>query len=449
VDDLQRAQRAVGVALGKARAGEDRELGQRVRENGEALAQMLAGLLKMTRVHAADNRAFDAPVAEFCRALQALSGLVGVVHLVAVEDQAYVNEVRLRAEGRSGIKELGTELRRHNVGGISFQAELGDGEVRRLVAGFGAPPAEPHPRSALKARLAQEGVTTVELHGVFRFRTTEDLDGGQADPAAALRRALRLSSEAWDALAAGRVFNPLPLRRAVSEILEIGPLSPALWDAWVTGMPRRDHAVSVALHALLLGEAAGLSRSVLQDIGVAALIHDVGYAALGTGPSSAGPEGLARHPGEAARVLLRQRGFSDAKVRRLRAVLDHHRGYAESRSRPSAVGSILRIGEDYSGFVRVHGQRITAADVLGAMSRAGGTLYHPVLMQLLVNSLGPFPPGTLLELADGRRVRSCSPVRSPERFAAPLARLLDPAGEPRGPILDLAEGHPVKRAIPG
>lgn len=451
MDDLSQAQRVLSLTLGKARAGEDRELAQRVRENGEALGQMLAGLLKMTRVHAADNRAFDAPIAEFCRALSSLADLLGTVHLVAVEEQAYLNEMRLRSEGRPGLRELGGELRRHNVGGLSFQAPLVDREARALVAGFGAPPSEPSPRSALRSRLEQAGVTSVELHGVFRFRTTEDPEqDGRADPAAALRRALRLSAEAWEALAAGHVFNPLPLRRAVSEILEFGPLSPSLWNAWVSGVPRRDHALSVALHALLLAEAAGFPRGVLQDLGVAALVHDVGYAALGSGPGSSGPEGLARHPGEGARLLLRQRGFSDAKVRRLRAVLDHHRGQSEPRGRCSAVGSILRIAEDYSGFLRVYGQRVAAPDVLAAMSRAGGAVYHPALMQLLVNALGPYPPGTLLELDDGRRARSTSPVRSPERFAAPLVRLLDPAtGEPSGAILDLAAGPGVKKALPG
>ena len=116
MDDLSQAQRVLSQTLGKARAGEDRELAQRVRENGEALGQMLAGLLKMTRVHAADHRAFDAPIAEFCRALSSLVDLLGTVHLVAVEDQAYLNEMRLRSEGRPGLRELGGELRRHNVG---------------------------------------------------------------------------------------------------------------------------------------------------------------------------------------------------------------------------------------------------------------------------------------------------------------------------------------------
>jgi len=450
MDDLGQAQQSLGRSLRKARAGEDRELSQKVRENGEALGQMLSGLLKMSRVHALDNRAFDAPVAEFARALAALQDLVGVAHLVAVDEQSYLNEIRLRAEGKPGLRELGSELRKHNVGGITFHASLPEPLVRRLVAGFAGPAGEPHPRTALRERLEQDGVKTVELHGIFRYRTSEDLDTGAVDPAAALQRTLELAQEAWAALAAGRVFNPLPLRRAVAELLELGPSSPQLWDAWVTRIPRQEHAVAVALHALLLGSGAGLQRAVLQDLGVAALVHDVGYAAMGGGAALAGPEGLARHPGEGARVMLRQRGWSDAKVRRLRAVLDHHRGHAEPQGRPSLPGAILRVAEDYTSFQRVHGERITASDVLGAMARAAAAFYDPLLVRIFVNGLGRWPPGTLLELADGRRARSISPVRDPATFAAPLVRLCEPAtGVPAGELLDLAQGPQVKKAIPG
>jgi hypothetical protein len=66
-----------------------------------------------------------------------------------------------------------------------------------------------------------------------------------------------------------------------------------------------------------------------------------------------------------------------------------------------------------------------------------------------VNALGRFPPGTLLELEDGRRARSAAPTRTPATFATPLARLVDPrSGAPGAPI-DLAQGPRVKRALRG
>jgi len=448
VDDLQQAQRSLGRSVGKARAGEDRELAQRVRETGETLAHMLGGLLKMSHVHAADNHAFDAPVAEFGRALQTLHGLIGTVHLVAVQDQVYVNDLRIRTERAGGARELGAELRRHNVGGCTFQAPLAPAAVRAAVAAFAAPPEEPHPRTALRAKLAAGGAEALELQGIFRFRVTGETAGG-VDPGEALRRAMRLSQEAWGALAAGRAFNPLALRRAVAEIVECGALAPRLWDTWVTQLPRHEHALAATLHALLLGEALGIGRAGLQDLGVAGLLHDVGYAAMQGGVAAAGADGLARHPGEGARALLRQRGFSEAKVRRLRAVLDHHRGAGDPAGPPSLFGAVLRIAEDYTTFLRLHGSRISATELLGAMVRSGAAHYPPALMQLFVNALGRHPPGTLLELAGGLRVRSVSPARDRQRFATPLARPVDGRGAPVGEPVDLAEGPAIARALPG
>ena len=402
----------------------------------------------MSRVHAADNRAFDAPVAEAGRALGALVDLLGTVHLVTVEDQVYVNEVRIRVDGKGSAKDLGAELAKHNVGGLDFHAGLDGPALRALVGAFAGKPAPEAPRRALQDALRAAGVTTVALTPRFRFRTQSEKESAGADPLAALRRALRLVEETWDHLAAGRVLNPLPLRRAVGELLGAGPGSPALWENLGEALPHASHAATVTLIALLVGKAAGLRGAVLQDLGIAALLHDAGYAAL---PAEVAPgaEGLARHPAEGARLMLRQRGFHVAKLRRLRAVLDHHRDHDDPRGRPSALGEILRLAEDYATLVRVYGARISPTDALGAMAQAAGRAYHPALVQLLVNALGMYPPGTLLELEDGRYARSVSPVRSPETFATPLARVYDLRTRALGERVDLALGLAVKRALPG
>jgi hypothetical protein len=443
MDELARAQSALSRAIGRARAGEDRELAQRVRERGEQLAHMLAGLLKMSRVHAADNRAFDAPVQEFGRALEQLVGLLGPVHLVTVEDQVYVNDIRIRAEGKTGAKELNAELQKHNVGGATFHSALSGLQVRALVAAFAARPAATARRRALQKGLFERGVDSVELQGIYRLRTWEESQATRAVPAEVVRRALEAIAETWDSLAVGRMLNPLPLRHSVVEILETGPELPAFWEGFEGGQPHARHALAVALTTLLLGKAAGLPASVLQDLGVAAMLHDVGYATL---PADAA--GLERHPGEGARLMLRQRGFHEAKLRRLRSVLDHHRDFAGPGGPPSLPGCIVRLSDDYANLLRLWPGKISPADALGAMAGAAGKLYHPVLVQLLVNALGRYPPGTLLELEDGRHARSISPVRSPATFAAPLARLHDGPPSPQG-VVDLAKGPRVKRALPG
>ncbi len=446
MDELIQAQRDLARALGRARAGEDRDLAQKVRESGEQVAHMLAGLLKLTRVHAPDNKAFDMPVAEFARGLSSLLDLLGTVHLVTVEDQVYVNDVRIRSEAKTGSHELGPELHRHDCGGLSFHVPLSDPAIRALVRELVAPPAGDARRAALVARLQAAGLTTVEPAGIFRLRLEEGDE--PRSPDAAIRRILGLVAETWGNLQDGRALNPLPLRRGVLEVLDAGLGAPAFWGGFPSdAAPHAVHATEVAMVALLVAREAGFSSGFLQDLGIAALLHDAGYLCPGIGE---GPAAFARHSLEGARVILRQRGFQEAKIRRLRAVLEHHRDFATPHARPTPGGAILRMAEDYANVARLFGGRVLRADGLGAMLKGAGTLYHPVLVQVMVNALGRHPPGTLLELEDGRYARVAAPARSRELWDRPLVRPLDPRTREQQPeIVDLAKGPRIRRAVPG
>lgn len=448
MDDLARAQSSLSRALGRARAGEDRELAQRVRELGEQLSHMLSGLLKLTKVHEPSNAAFDKPVQEFGAALAALVELLGTVHLVAVEDQVYVNDIRTRDDGKVAQRDLGGELRRHNVGALSFHAPLSAAQIRTLVAALAARPAPDHPRARVAAALQAGGVTTVELQGIFRFQTVKSAERApRRDPAEVLQRLLALVTETWNNVGAGRVLNPLPLRRAVMDAIDTGIEAPPFWLPYPEAPLHATHAVQVFATSLLLGKAAGLHLAFLQDLGIAALTHDVGYLAVRPGEGAAG---LAHHILEGARIVLRQRGFSEAKVRRLRAVLEHHHDLAGGEGPPSIGGAILRVAEDYVNAVRLYGARATRADAVGAMIAAAGRLYHPALPQLLANALGRHPPGTIVEL-DGRRYgRVAAPARGADLWDKPLVRRLDPATRAlTDEWIDLARGGEVVRAFPG
>jgi len=197
VDDLSRAQEALGRALGRARVGEDRELANTVRELGERLAHLLAGLLRMSRLHSPDNRAFDQPVAEVRTTLGRLGEILGAVHLVAVEDQVYVNDIRIRgSEKASSLRELGHELQRHNVGGITFHEPLDDAGVRSLVRALGGAPAPQEPRGALARALADARVSSVELAGRYRFRVAGEATAGGEETGQLVPRVLAAATAA-------------------------------------------------------------------------------------------------------------------------------------------------------------------------------------------------------------------------------------------------------------
>jgi hypothetical protein len=432
LDDLSQAQENLARALGRARIGEDRALANLVRELGERLAHLLAGLLRMTQLHSPDNTAFNQPAEELHRTLVKLHDTLGAVHLVAVEDQVYVNDIRIRTgEKETGIHELGAELLRHNVGGITFHEPLDDAGIRRLVGLLGGEGASEEPRTALVRALEAAGVIGLELAGRHRFRMAGGgSEGDLPERHDLVPRALTAIDEAFQNLAAGRVPNPLPLRRIVTELLERNLADEELWEDPQNVPAIARHLFRVAHLSLLIGRAAGLAQDVLQDLGVSALYHDSGYAA--GGGTQAPDVDFPAHPMAGARLLMRQRGFHEAKTRRVLAALQHHRD-ANAQPHPGLFGRIVRIAEDYDTLSRRSG-KLSPTMALAAMLKVAGTLYDPVLLQLLINTLGAYPPGSLLQLEDGRIVRSVAPAPEPERFAAPLARCVNLAdGSPAPP----------------
>jgi hypothetical protein len=451
LDEISHAQDTLARALGRARIGEDRALANLVRELGERLAHLLSGLLRMTHLHSPDNSAFNKPVADLQTALVQLHDLLGSVQLVAVEDQVYVNDIRIRTGDKaSSIPELGAELQRHNAGGITFHLPQDGPAIRALVACLAGAPTAVEPRNGLAKALHAAGVSGLELQGRFRFRGASEDAREEKDPRDFVARALSATDEAFQNLAAGRVPNPLPMRRIVSEMLERGFAAEELWVERPDAPAYAFHQLRVAQLALVVGRALQLPQSVLQDLGTAALYHDCGYAAGGPGGGLA--VAFEDHAAVGARLMLRQKGFHEAKTRRLLAILQHHRD-ANHPLGAGLFGRVLRVAEDYDALARRSGQ-LPPTLALAAMLKWTRTRYDPVILQLLVNELGAYPPGTMLLLPDGRVVRSALPALHPDRFAAPLARCLRLAdgtpAPPELPLVDLRGMTPLKvlRALP-
>ena len=96
MEDLEKSQEKLGKALELAKMGEDLDLAGRVRDMGERLVRILYGLIKMTEIHDIDNSAFMKPSEEFEAVCSELMDLLGAVHIVTVEDQVFVNDIRIR-----------------------------------------------------------------------------------------------------------------------------------------------------------------------------------------------------------------------------------------------------------------------------------------------------------------------------------------------------------------
>lgn len=423
---VENAPTVVGQAIDKARAGEDRELAGRVRSLGEALANTLSGLIRLTRLHDLGNDAFRQPLDLLSRQLAELADLLGAVHIVLVEENVYINDVRIRFESRAESGALmGAVFRRHRVGGISFhQVPDPEGVFTFVKLVTAPPPPDAHAREALEAALRAANLEFIDLQPIFRFRVTNEAVA-EKEVREVAARSSRVVSEAWVNLAASRAPNPLPLRRLVTDLIDIA--SEGRQDALLLIGTERDdpphvlHSVQVAALSILIGRAVGLSEASLSDLGTAAVLHDVGYTVYEDGH----PPPFERHAAATGRSLLRQRGFHQAKIRRLLVAWQHHWRHDDPRQ-PHLYSRIVHIADDYDNFTRSRpgGPLHDPPDALANMIAAAGSEYDPVLIQAFANAVGRYPPGTLLEFRDGSWGVVISGARGPERFARPLCRVV-------------------------
>jgi hypothetical protein len=452
---IDQAQSMLADALGNARAAEDRELASQVRDAGDRFVRVLSGTLAMSKIHDLRNRAFDAPVAEFAGATSALHALLGPVHLVLVEGQVYVNDIRIRFAPHSDFgARLCDQWNRHRVGGLVFHRPVTGEQVRSLVACVASDPDPERPRTRLQAWLVEAGVQALQLEPLYRFRTGFERERRlSADAATALEISARAVSAVWDDLAAGRSLNALPVRKAMTHIADMSPMVRARKMADVARDRSRTaitrHTVQVATLSLMIGREVGLSEQALSDLGVCAGLHDAGYVVSEGGkvPTSE------LHATLGTRLMLAHRGFHEARVRRMLAVMEHHEPYASPR-RPSLFARILRIADDYDTLTRLRpgGALMPPPTAVRRMHAARGTLYDPHLLQLFINRVGAYPPGCMIALVDGRWVVVISGVRSPGTFDRPLCLLVRTVDGRKPPIdleIDLATSNLFSHVLEG
>ncbi|MEZ4410944.1 MAG: HD domain-containing protein [Polyangiales bacterium] len=442
---IQEEQERLAKVVDRVKAGEDQDLSGKVREYGERLVHLLAGLYRLTRLHDSRNDAFIEPLRDLADVFKGLHQALGIVQLVAVDDQVWLNDLRLRFESHDTAPGLvASLLLRHGTGGLDVHSALDAAQVRALLMFLVADPPPAAARATLQKTLEENNLSAVVLLPKFRHRTGAGAEDGvkSFDIPSLARRCVVAAMALWDGLALGRSADPLPVRRRVNDLVEADQpthdsLLLALQDE-SEGPAHARHSATVASLSISIGRTIGLSPSTLSDLGVAAFFHDTGYVS----GSKESPTPMHRHGIEGARMVLRQRGFHEARVRRLLVCLHHHRKASDARG-VAALARIVKVADDYDTMTRArpNGAKMPRPEGIARIMAAAGTHYDEVAARALVNRLGPFPPGTRLRLEDNRVVRVRSGVRSPELFATPEVEVLreaDGRHAPPGQVLDLA-----------
>jgi len=174
------------------------------------------------------------------------------------------------------------------------------------------------------------------------------------------------------------------------------------------------HAVNVALVSLLMGRSFGFTPEEMEDLGVGALLHDVGKLDLlprirhreehfSVSESKAYEEHVAHGVSRAKKM-----GLSQAAT----LVIAQHHEHADGSGFPLRLGSdrmtpasrIVALIDRYDNLCNPHvlSKALTPHEALSLLFAQGKSRYDTAILGAFIKMMGVYPPGSVVQLTDDR-----------------------------------------------
>ncbi len=189
--------------------------------------------------------------------------------------------------------------------------------------------------------------------------------------------------------------------------------------SWLVRMRQTDdylytHSISSAVWATGMGRHIGLPLNVVEAVGLGAMLLDVGKTRLPAEllvkpePLTHEEMAIARSHVEHGLEILDQTDGINAHVRGM--VQTHHERHDGSGYPAGLTGLDIPVFGRIAGIVdyydavtsiRPYAEPQSAYDCLRALNKMAGTAFQKEMVEQFIQSVGFFPPGTLVRLNDG------------------------------------------------
>ena len=411
-----------------------------------------SAVIRTAKTHDVSNQAFQRQLGDFLAILQTLFEEENEVALAAVADYFYLDGRRIKANASllpvyHGL--LG-EFERRTLGGLRFLQGAHPAELERFFQLFMAAEnpaiAETLPQAIEEARI--EHVVTIPASEIdaddLSRQLTEQKEKTERGRARRIfwravlgtKKVLLRAQQTGrpDLRQAKRLVQPVVDSIMKHEYSIVGLTAVKDHDEYTYA-----HCVNVSILSVGIGQALGLPRQVLADLGVAGLVHDIGKLAVPGDvlrkPAKLLPEEWAmmkRHPLEGVKMTMRMPGLSMLTLDTMRVCLEHHMafdrtGYPEvaqewGQATLSRIVAVSDCFDAISAHRAYHRRPRSPFEALAYMLGPTRVSFDPAALWGLVRTVGLYPAGSVLQTDTGRLVLALSPnVEDPRR---PFCRLL-------------------------
>ncbi|MFQ5657663.1 MAG: HD-GYP domain-containing protein [Candidatus Methylomirabilales bacterium] len=371
-------------------------------------AQKNLGLYSPT--HPAATAAFQ----KLRDALGSLLGQMDQTTLGVLHDTLVLNGMPLTAKADLS-RNLVTVLRNGEIQGVTFLKGCTQEELRHFVESLG--------REAKGAELEQDlkkrGVSRIQIVHLAQEEPEEKPEVVEQVGAGAIySRALQTIRKVFHETRLGKVPSLGEVQRAVDEM--VGGILKGKHSLMALTMIKSydeylfNHSVNVGILTTALGESLGLDGKSLRELGLGALLHDLGKVNI--------PEAITRkprdlteeeweliksHPVEGLRMLEKMGVRSEIA---LRVVKEHHVRFDRKGYPTLAPGEevhphtmIVTISDSYDALttLRPYQRLFEPSEAVTLMRTLAGSTFDPEKLERFIDMLGIYPPGTVVRLTTG------------------------------------------------
>jgi HD-GYP domain-containing protein (c-di-GMP phosphodiesterase class II) len=407
--------------------------------------------------------------------------LAATLHLLAEEDEVdvrlsgdfiFVNETRLRLEldNYASFSQVLAILRAFEIGTLRIRQGVERREWQvflSLLLSLASRDSQEDRYGELLERLGRADVQHLELEPQHEREDAEDQQQAREVAKRTYAQSVAVTKEVVNSVRMGRTANLKKVKRAVQLVVDqvlnnetslVGLTTIRDYDEYTF-----THSVNVCIFSVAMGRKLGFSKLQLYDLGLAALLHDIGKARIPvdvlnktTGLDEEEWRVMARHPWFGTLTLFSSRRYEETPYRAVLVAHEHHMkadltGYPRP-IRPRELGIFSRLVAVADGFDAATTRRsyqtvpLQPDEVLREMWDNPRRGYERVLVKALINLIGVYPVGTCLILDTLEVAIVSAPNPDLTLLNRPHVRIaIDPNGAvlpPPGISADLSEGAP-------
>jgi HD-GYP domain-containing protein (c-di-GMP phosphodiesterase class II) len=437
---------------------------------GNNLVTKFHVLMRISQIYDSKNVALNQFVQESLETINTLIKKEGILSLKIIRDDFFLNGQRLRysVEGFTSFKYLSTQWKKRLIGEVIFKSPVDEEKLKDFIyALINLEEGREENAALFEEQLANHHITSIEVNPfevvegeeeAFTLRKEDQRETAKK----VFFETIGTIKEVITQIKGKQYADVRKLKRlaqkAVHLVIEdesilLGMTTIKNYDEYTF-----NHSVNVSIYSLAMGKRLGFSKKTLTELGITALLHDIGKSKVPrevlNKPASLNEEEwgmMKKHPLMGVEIVLNLKQLGEINPRMVVGIFDHHlksdlSGYPKlfRKKEVSLFGRIIQIADSYDAMTtpRIYKKTpYTPEQALALLLRERTVHFDPLLLKIFIGLVGIFPIGSLVLLNTRELGIVYKPNHDPKWLDRPIVILVarSEKGDAKQEVVDLAE----------